>query len=198
MYKVLQEIKTILIELLPWIPVITFIRLVVNFIRWKKRMQSTLWHEIGAGLFLLYLVAVSLMAVPFISFLAGLRLQSSVNLIPFNGIWVILQQGDIKYIVLNIIGNITMFIPIGFLIPLLWNKLRGFITVLAYGIGLSLLIETLQFFISRGTDIDDLILNTLGVLLGYIFYYIFSRLFPAFAVNFNIMSKEINSDSYKT
>lgn len=178
MYQTLKEITTILLEILPWIPAVIIIRLVVNLIRHKRGIQTTFWHELGVGLFLIYLIAVLQKTVPFISFLAGFRLKSTINLVPFNGILAILKQGEINYVLLNIVGNIVMFIPLGFFIPLLWKKARRTITVLAYGFGLSLLIEALQFLINRGTDIDDLILNIFGAILGYIFYTIFSRLFP--------------------
>lgn len=73
---------------------------------------------------------------------------------------------------INFIGNIVMFIPIGFLLPLIWKKFKnGFVTV-GMGFLISLSIEILQLPQMRSSDVDDLWLNTLGTLLGY-FVFLF-------------------------
>ena len=68
---------------------------------------------------------------------------------------------------LNIFGNIAMFIPVGIVWPICFKKLdRLWKTVLACA-GFSLFIELTQLFCDgRQTDIDDLILNTIGGLTG--------------------------------
>ena len=68
---------------------------------------------------------------------------------------------------INVIGNIAMFIPVGIVWPLCFKKLDSvWKTVLAGG-GFSLLIELLQLLsYERHSDVDDLILNTCGVLIG--------------------------------
>lgn len=63
--------------------------------------------------------------------------------------------------------NIVLLIPFGFLVPLIWKKTGKFRHVLLYGAAFSLLIEVSQLLNNRSTDIDDLILNTLGALIGY-------------------------------
>lgn len=74
-------------------------------------------------------------------------------------------------------GNIGMFLPVGFFPALLWKRITWW-KALFIGFFLSLSIETIQFFINRGTDLDDLILNTLGALIGYLVYRIFCGIFP--------------------
>lgn len=187
----MQLINTILIEVLPWAPIVVLVRIVGNMIRKKRGLKTTPWHEIGAGVFLLYMAAVLNTTVPPVSFLAGLRLQSTVNLVPLRGIGIILRQGDIRYQLLNIIGNIVMFVPFGFFLPLLWDKARRFFIVAAGGLTLSLLIECLQFFISRGTDIDDLLLNTAGTMLGYLLYAGFRLLFPVLTSGFALRPSDM-------
>mgnify|MGYP003298768500 CR=1 FL=1 len=72
---------------------------------------------------------------------------------------------------LNLIGNYTMFIPLGIVWPSVFRQLDTHRKVLAAGVGYSLLIEFMQlFFYTRNTDIDDLILNSLGYLTGYVLY----------------------------
>lgn len=69
---------------------------------------------------------------------------------------------------LNLIGNTTMFVPLGIVWPAVFKKLNTHWKVIVAGFGVSLAIEVLQLpFFDRATDIDDLILNTLGFLMGY-------------------------------
>lgn len=78
---------------------------------------------------------------------------------------------DKTEMLLNHIGNIAIFIPSGFILPILYRRLNTFRKVLLTGAGLSLCIELLQLpFFERTSDIDDLILNTLGVAVGYWLY----------------------------
>lgn len=77
---------------------------------------------------------------------------------------------------LNLAGNILGFIPMGIFLPSLFKKCkRGWVVVL-YGFELSLFIECLQLLFKVGSfDVDDVILNTIGVALGYFVYFIIRR-----------------------
>ena len=91
-----------------------------------------------------------------------------VNLVPLMHLLDYLIMGEA---VLNTVGNIAMFVPIGIIWPLVFRKLDNHKKVIASGMGLSLCIEILQLpFFDRVTDIDDLILNSLGFLMGYGIY----------------------------
>ena len=76
-----------------------------------------------------------------------------------------------------LLGNAVMFVPLGFFPALLWRRARWWKSVLAAG-GTSLFVELWQLFIDRSSDINDLILNTLGGLLGFGLYVLLSRLLP--------------------
>lgn len=91
-----------------------------------------------------------------------------INLLPF----VYLADYDIAgEAVLNFVGNTLMFLPVGIVYPVVYRKLNTHGKVIAAGVGLSLAIELLQLpFYDRVTDIDDLILNSLGYILGYLLY----------------------------
>ena len=91
-----------------------------------------------------------------------------VNLIPF----VNLFDYDCKRDLLsNVIGNTVMFIPSGIVLPIIYRKLNNFWKVLAAGALISLCIEIIQLpFSVRASDVDDLILNVLGVAIGYGIY----------------------------
>ena len=72
---------------------------------------------------------------------------------------------------INIIGNISMFIPTGIIMPILYKRLDRFWKVLLAGAWLSFGIEMIQLlFPGSVTDIDDLILNAAGVAIGYGIY----------------------------
>lgn len=63
--------------------------------------------------------------------------------------------------------NVALFVPFGFLVPWLWRKMDRWIHVVPAGTLFSLFIELSQLFNDRITDVDDLIMNTLGVAIGY-------------------------------
>ena len=72
---------------------------------------------------------------------------------------------------INLIGNTAMFIPLGIVWPAVFKELDTHTKAIAAGVGTSLLIEILQLpFYVRCSDIDDLILNSIGYLLGYGIY----------------------------
>ena len=71
--------------------------------------------------------------------------------------------------------NIVVFIPIGFAIGLAFRKARGWQTILA-GMGISVGIELLQWLFRKGfADVDDVIHNTLGCVVGYLLYRLVKR-----------------------
>ena len=91
-----------------------------------------------------------------------------INLVPF----VHMTDYAIKReAILNFVGNIAMFIPVGIVYPTVYKKLNTHWKIITAGVGLSLAIEILQLsFFDRVTDIDDLIMNSLGYVLGYGIY----------------------------
>ena len=88
-----------------------------------------------------------------------------VNLIPF----VNMRQFDTKFdLLINLIGNSTMFIPTGIMVPLIYRNVDSLKKTVLTGFAISLTIELLQLpFAVRASDVDDLILNTAGCLMGY-------------------------------
>lgn len=73
--------------------------------------------------------------------------------------------------------NVLLFMPLGFLLPTLYKELRHCIITCAAGLSFSACIECLQLFNHRVTDIEDLITNTLGTLLGYVLFKLFAKAF---------------------
>lgn len=76
----------------------------------------------------------------------------------------------------NLLGNILVFAPMGILLPIMRRKKTGFFTVLFASFGLSLFIETVQLIFRVGVfDVDDLLMNTVGGILGYWIFLIGRR-----------------------
>jgi glycopeptide antibiotics resistance protein len=91
-----------------------------------------------------------------------------VNLLPLLNLFDYDSKRDL---LLNVIGNAAMFVPSGIVLPIVYKRLNTFWKVLLAGIGISLCIEIIQLpFNVRASDIDDLILNTIGVIAGYGIY----------------------------
>ena len=98
--------------------------------------------------------------------LAGGTFEKVANLLPFVHL---MDYPERREALLNLIGNTAMFIPLGIVWPTVFKKLDSHAKVIAAGIGFSLCIEILQLpFYDRVSDIDDLILNSLGFVLGYL------------------------------
>ncbi|NHC40297.1 VanZ family protein [Bacillus sp. MM2020_1] len=95
----------------------------------------------------------------------------SNNFVPFKTINFYLFIADINLNIRieNLAGNIIGFVPFGFILPLLAKKFQKLSTVTISTFCLSLMFELLQLIFEFGSfDVDDLILNTVGGVLGYI------------------------------
>ena len=79
----------------------------------------------------------------------------------------------IRHCAVNLLGNVILFIPAGYFFPRLWYFFRPFWRFFLGIFSLLLLIEVSQLFSLRGRlDIDDVILNLLGIHMGFLFYKI--------------------------
>ena len=139
-----------------------------------KLLKVSLWL-----IFMLYialLVQVILIKHLPLSFLIqNLKLGlnfNHINLIPFATIVDYFALENKLTSVENLVGNVIIFIPLGFLLPILIEKFRKTTNLLLISFGFSLSFETIQllFPMLGSFDVDDLILNTFGALLGYLGY----------------------------
>lgn len=109
----------------------------------------------------------------------GTSAEYRYNLKPFREIMRFYRYRYIlgnKAFLINVFGNMIAFMPMGFFQPLLSEKKwRGALVVLNCFV-VSLLVETIQLVFKIGCfDVDDLLLNTLGGLLGVLIYYVFQK-----------------------
>ncbi|WP_246589543.1 VanZ family protein [Desertibacillus haloalkaliphilus] len=101
------------------------------------------------------------------------------NLMPFRSIYrIAVFSPDIRDPIRILLGNVILFIPFGFLMPLVFKpRARSFLKVTALGMMVSISIELYQFlFTYRVANVDDVILNTTGAAVGFCLFYIGHRL----------------------
>ncbi|MGL4989887.1 MAG: VanZ family protein [Sarcina sp.] len=160
----------------------------------RKMMKSdkeykVKWQHYFFGyLFLLYLMIALTQVVGFPSITETIRfidwkgsiLKPEFNIIPFN--YGIEMSG---------ILNIIFFMPFGFLTCALWNRFRNLKSAIFMGMIFSLFIEISQMFTRyRASDINDIIMNTLGSVIGYFIYCIVSRIFKKLSNDISLNSNE--------
>ncbi|MCQ6562922.1 VanZ family protein [Paenibacillus mendelii] len=96
------------------------------------------------------------------------------NYIPFQTIQLYFNHADhfrFKMWVINIVGNVAVFVPFGLAIPYLLQY--GFFRFMFRFIAVLFVLETMQMLLKRGSfDIDDIILNSAGALIGFMLYRI--------------------------
>lgn len=155
----LNKIIEILISMLLLIPVFA----VLNKTRFHSIKKTILYF-----VFATYLAAVYLfVGMPTLQFM---RFDLSLTLTPF-----LPMIADFK----NTILNIVLFVPLGIMLPFLWKKYSTLRATLVFGFSMSLAIELLQILTYRATDINDLIANTIGVVLGYFVFRLTSCILPS-------------------
>lgn len=133
-------------------------------------------REVFINLFFIYfLILVNLTIFKFEELIINFDTRFYINYIPFVETIKMFRNdfADIHIALYNVIGNILLFIPLGFCIPLFFNKKNKLSKVILYGFTASLTIEVLQLFTPYSiTDIDDIIFNTLGTVIGFIIFNI--------------------------
>lgn len=101
------------------------------------------------------------------------------NLVPFKEIQRYIKYRKLfgwEYFIVNIYGNILAFVPFGFFLPIISKNNRSLWSVILYGFEFTLGIELVQLSFQVGTfDVDDIIMNTLGAIGGYIIFAIFRK-----------------------
>lgn len=92
--------------------------------------------------------------------------------------------------IIDSVENIVLFVPLGLGLPLVWKKASFPKTVLAAFI-FTLTVEFVQAFIGRDGNVDDVICNTLGGVVGYLIYLLIKAVFPKFTEKCKISASEL-------
>ena len=189
MRLILTYLSNMLTYIIVALPIYLICRLI--FIK-KTKKQVKVFNEILLTIFILYIIGLaSQTIVPYWNmgiysdtgkFYFNIRLTNSIseiNLIPFKTLYEYLFVNNTSVSswssvsILNIFANTLLFLPLGLLTPLLWEKYDSFYKILTLGLISTCLIEFIQIFIGRSTDIDDVILNTIGIIIGYTMFKLF-------------------------
>ncbi|TKD69384.1 VanZ family protein [Pseudalkalibacillus hwajinpoensis] len=163
-----------------------------NSFKWLKELIRML-----AVIYIFMVISVTLFPLVLGDNTYGINSFRSLNYTPLTSIWRDIEQigtaydGDtlfmLKLIVKNVGGNILLLMPLGFFAPMLLDMYKRLKNTLLLGLLVSLSIECLQFVelllgigMGRVVDIDDVICNVLGTVLGFLIYkLIFSILSKA-------------------
>jgi glycopeptide antibiotics resistance protein len=130
-----------------------------------RHSAPTPLHTVGALLYAIVVTAVlSVTGVPGLPFL---RFHPVTAFVPFYDI----GNNTIQYV-----QNILLFLPLGFLLPTLWIPFRRAWRTVLFGAVFSCAIEASQLFCYRSTDLDDVLMNTLGAFLGFLLFRLMRRL----------------------
>ena len=137
--------------------------------------HTTKHQKMGWVLFLMYLALL----VYFLFFAESYGRtvtdrEYSYNLVPFLEIKRFWQNRELIghfAVFINLAGNVLAFVPFGFFLPMLGSHARGLFRMGLFSFEFSLLVETIQLVSKVGSfDVDDLMLNTLGGILGYVIF----------------------------
>lgn len=136
--------------------------------RHMKKKTFNIYREFTKLLFFMYFLVV--FNYTFFPMMLGAESRLHINFVPIKETMMMFKN-NANLAMYNVIGNIVMFLPLGIFIPLLFRKRDNIISILFYGFTGSLFIEINQLITGgRATDIDDIIFNTVGALLGYVIY----------------------------
>ena len=99
-------------------------------------------------------------------------MDATTNLVPFATInrylSVLDRPSGLGLFLYNVVGNMVILIPFGYLMPLAANRMKSLAWVALMGLGLIICMELLQYVSMSGTlDVDDVLLNLIGVLVGF-------------------------------
>lgn len=148
----------------------------------RKKRSSEVLREVLVWTFLLYCVGIASQT------LLPTDIPGDVNFMPFR-IVRLLKYGGTYAFVRYFLCNIFMLMPISMFSCLLYNGAHAYRGVLV-GLFSSVFIEIVQLFVGRSLDIDDIILNTVGAVLGVGIYMLFAKLTPEFVNRCRVRRKE--------
>lgn len=171
-----------------WVLGIVVFILLFNCIVLKKKYKFEKVFMLLLSIFyFIGLLSVTFFPMPVDDNLIQYRISSGDNevnnFIPLKSIIGAMDGNFIMSMIHQLGGNLILLFPLAIFIPILFPKLIKFKTIVLIGFLVSLLIESLQFTISsiigftyRSFDVDDLLLNTIGVGIGFLFYkYIYVK-----------------------
>lgn len=143
----------------------------------QKGNPWKVWMKFFFAIYILFVIKVIIFKYPFEQLRAiADTWQKSVileglgtaNFTPFKTIKMYIDYAHKLNSVENLAGNILVFVPLGFLLPIVSDEMRSLLAVMLNAFVFVLGIEMFQLFSAFGAfDVDDILLNCLGAALGY-------------------------------
>lgn len=181
MNELTNDFKSIMGNTLPIIVLVSVMTIIFRiYMLMKSRKKIRLINEIPNLFFMIY-------------FLCLFQIVTSQDISGNHGINITFFQELTRYelgtrlFYRNIIGNILMFVPFSFFVAHIF-KINNRYIVYLFTLLISLTIETTQLYIGRAFDVDDILLNVLGGIIGYFIYHLVSNIIFR---NFNKEKKDL-------
>ncbi len=154
----------------PVLLIASAIWIVWRLVTWRRGRSGVVARELViATLFVWSLVIVRLTFFPLI--IIFYDWHGASNLAPFASILQLLTDTPASVAFDNIVGNVVLFAPLGVLLPLLFRRLQQWRQIFWRAAAISALIEAMQFVTrARSVDVDDILLNTAGAMVGFAAY----------------------------
>lgn len=144
----------------------------------KETKRKIKWISVVLFLFYLILLTYFLFFAESYGRVLSER-EYSYNLQPLKEIkrfWIYREQLGFFAVFTNIIGNVLCFVPFGAIFPVLNRKTRHFVVIVLLSFQFSLIVECIQLISKVGSfDVDDLLLNTIGGMIGYLVFCVCNR-----------------------
>ena len=164
MMKNIMEILTESIDnMWPMLTIFLVIFAVVRIAAIKSSNEKLVFYkEFSNLLFIIYILLLYELLTR-----AELNTVRGYNLVPFTEIFRY-EIGSQAFL-MNVVGNIVIFIPFGYLIST-YIKPKKILPILIVSVISSATVEFVQLCIGRSFDVDDIILNSLGAIIGFLIY----------------------------
>ena len=143
----------------------------------QKRLSQQFWLKLFFAIYILFVIKVIIFKYPMDQLRAIadtwqkdviLEGLGTANFMPFRTIKMYIDYAYKLNSVENLAGNLVVFMPLGFLLPLMSDELKKFSDVLLNVFTFVLGIEVFQLFSAFGAfDVDDILLNCVGASIGY-------------------------------
>lgn len=187
-YLFFESRLSYIIQILPFVIIIGLVFWVIRGEKLKKRglCRSGFIRELSLLLFVCYIAGlIMLVASPanlwsliwfkLIYGYSGGELapifSGEFNFVPSIFRYITGELTGGSWVVFMFLGNILLFFPFGFLLPMVWTK-KTYDKYICTGIITTVVLELIQPIMGRSFDVDDLITNAVGVLMGYFLYII--------------------------
>lgn len=166
----MHRIEAYITLALIFIAIITILYLPIMFAL-KKRGRNIIRQFSYLGLFcsLFFIIFATILFTP-ITFRPETH---TLNLVPVSWIGT---SNNLNPFIVEKIPNVLLFIPLGFFIPVVLQSMRKWYKTIGISFAVTFCVEFIQYFIGRSSDIDDIITNLLGAIIGYLVYSLIDRI----------------------